>query len=277
MEQINSWKMHGGEQQVWRHDSAETKTPMAFGLFVPPQAAKGPVPLVTYLSGLTCNWSNVTEKAGAQRVCAELGLAFLAPDTSPRGLDLPGEHETYDFGSGAGFYVDATISPWADNYRMYSYITKELPDLVNDLAPLDRARQSIMGHSMGGHGALTIGLKNPKTYKSISAFAPICSPINCPWGDKALSGYLGDDRKAWRDYDACALLEDGYRAADILVDQGAADDFLAEQLKPELLTAACGEANQPLTLNRRAGYDHSYYFMASFMADHLRWHAERLR
>ena len=175
-----------------------------------------------------------------------------------------------------GFMLMRPKTHGRDNYRMCSYITKELPGLVKDHAPLDMTRQSIMGHSMGGHGALTIGLKNPETYKSISAFAPICAPINCPWGDKALSGYLGNDKKTWRDYDACALLEDGYRAADILVDQGAADDFLAEQLKPELLTAACGAANQPLTLNRRAGYDHSYYFMASFMADHLRWHFERL-
>ncbi len=209
MEIIKEHKMFGGRQQVWRHQSAETKTEMEFALYLPPQAEEVPVPLVTYLSGLTCNWSNVTEKAGAQKICAELGLAFLAPDTSPRGTDLPGEHEAYDFGSGAGFYVDAAQVPWSDNYRMYSYIVKELRSLVEGMPAIDPLHQALTGHSMGGHGALTIGLKNPEIYKSVSAFAPISSPMNCPWGEKALSLYLGASKDDWRDYDACALLGAG--------------------------------------------------------------------
>jgi S-formylglutathione hydrolase len=276
MEKINEWRMHGGQQQVWRHDSSETKTPMEFALYLPPQAENDPVPLVTYLSGLTCTWANVIEKAGAQRVCAELGLAFFAPDTSPRGLDLPAEHDSYDFGSGAGFYIDATEVPWTEHYRMYSYITKELPGLLQNFPALDLSRQAITGHSMGGHGALTIALKHPDAYKSVSAFAPISSPINCPWGQKALTGYLGADQETWRAYDTCALLEDGHKGPDMLVSQGLADQFLDEQLKPELLEAAAQKAGQTLTLHRHEGYDHSYYFMASFMEEHLKWHAEHL-
>ena len=268
--------MFGGRQQVWRHDSRETKTAMEFALYLPPQAEEKSVPLVTYLSGLTCNWSNVTEKAGAQRACAELGLAFLAPDTSPRGLDLQGEHESYDFGSGAGFYVDATEHPWAGRYRMYSYVVKELQEIMAGMERVDATKQALTGHSMGGHGALSIGLKHPDIYQSVSAFAPICSPINCPWGQKALSGYLGDSPARWRAYDAAALVLDGKRLPDILIDQGDADEFLKEQLKPELFQKVCREEGQKLTLNYRSGYDHSYYFMASFIASHLTWHADRL-
>ncbi len=276
MECIKEYRMFDGRQQVWRHDSVETKTAMEFALYLPAQAASRAVPLVTYLSGLTCTWSNVIEKAGAQRVCAELGLAFLAPDTSPRGLDLPGEHDTYDFGSGAGFYLDATRDPWAGHYRMHSYVTEELQQAIACMEGLDTTRQSIMGHSMGGHGALTIALKAPEFYKSVSAFAPICSPMSCPWGKKALTGYLGDDRAQWRAYDACALLEDGHKSPEMLVDQGLADTFLREQLKPELLELAARSVGQTLTLNRHEGYDHSYYFMASFIDSHLNWHADRL-
>ena len=276
MQLVKEHKMFAGRQQVWRHDSAVTKTPMEFALFLPPQAEKKSVPVVTYLSGLTCSWANVTEKAGAQGMCAELGLAFLAPDTSPRGLDLPGEDESYDFGSGAGFYVDATEAPWDENYQMYSYVTKDLQRIISEKEQLDETRQGLMGHSMGGHGALTIALKNPDVFRSVSAFAPICSPMNCPWGETALTGYLGNDRDAWRADDACALLEDGHRCAELLVDQGEADEFLEEQLKPSLLQNACSAVGQPLQLRRQPGYDHSYYFMATFMEDHLRWHAAAL-
>ena len=216
-------------------------------------------------------------KKGEYRAsCAEEGVIFIAPDTSPRGDDVPDE-DGYDFGKGAGFYIDATEEPWAKNFRMRSYIERELPALIAEHFPIDMDRQGITGHSMGGHGALTIGLRNPETFRSISAFAPIASPLNCPWGEKALSGYLGDDRSAWREYDACALIEDGARTDALLVDQGTGDQFLEEQLKPELLAEACKNANIPLTLNMRSGYDHSYYFISSFMADHVAWHARRLK
>jgi S-formylglutathione hydrolase len=236
------------------------------------------VPVLWFLSGLTCTEENFTVKAGAQRIAAELGLMLIAPDTSPRGDDVPDDPEkAYDFGLGAGFYVDATVPPFALNYRMYSYLTAELPALIAAARPAaDLTRQGITGHSMGGHGALTLALKHPERYRSVSAFAPIVSPINCPWGVKALTGYLGEDRAAWRPYDACALIEDGARVADILVDQGEADSFLTGQLKPELLEAACAKAEIPLTLRRQPGYDHSYFFIATFIEDHLRWHAERL-
>lgn len=277
MEMKSESRCFGGRQQVWTHASKETGTDMTFGLYLPPSAEDGPVPVVLYLSGLTCTHANVTEKAGAQRVCAELGLALLAPDTSPRGTDLPGEHDSYDFGSGAGFYVDATQAPWDKHYRMESYVTGELLEVAAQIAPLDADSIAITGHSMGGHGALTLGLKRPDLFKAISAFAPIASPMNCPWGEKALSAYLGEDRDAWRAYDACALIEDGRRAeTGLLVDQGLADGFLEEQLKPELLEAACKAAGQPLTLHRQPGYDHSYFFIASFIEDHLRWLSERL-
>ena len=277
LETVSQARSFGGTQFVYRHDSAETGTPMRFSAFVPPQAANGPVPVVWFLSGLTCTEENFTVKAGAQRVAAELGLAVIAPDTSPRGEGVPDDPEkAYDFGLGAGFYVDATQEPWAKHYRMRSYIERELPALVAAELPVDMGRQGITGHSMGGHGAITIALRNPGRFRSVSAFAPIASPLNCPWGEKALGGYIGADRQAWREYDSCALMEDGRTLPDLLVDQGTADTFLTSQLKPELLEAAAAKAGIPLTLRRQEGYDHSYYFIASFMEDHLRWHAERL-
>jgi S-formylglutathione hydrolase len=278
LERISAAQCYGGLQATYRHESAETKTAMKLSVFTPPQAEQGPVPVVWFLSGLTCTEENFTVKAGAQRIAAELGLVLIAPDTSPRGDDVPDDPErAYDFGLGAGFYVDATVPPFALNYRMYSYLTAELPALVAaELPAADMTRQGITGHSMGGHGALTLALKHPERYRSVSAFAPIVSPMNCPWGVKALTGYLGEDRATWRTYDACALIEDGARMADILVDQGEADNFLANQLKPELLEAACAKAEIPLTLRRQPGYDHSYFFIATFIEDHLRWHAERL-
>ncbi|MFC4292499.1 S-formylglutathione hydrolase [Sphingorhabdus arenilitoris] len=265
----------GGSQGVYRHLSAETKTDMSFAVFVPPHEEGVKLPVIWYLSGLTCTHANVMEKGEYRRACAELGLIFVAPDTSPRGDNVP-DDDGYDFGQGAGFYVDAIRHPWAANFRMRSYIEQELPQIIAAHFPADMSRQGIMGHSMGGHGALTIGLRHPDTYKSISAFAPIVSPINCPWGQKALSGYIGDDPVLWREYDACALIADGARTGALLVDQGTADNFLADQLKPELLTAACRDAGIDLTLNMRDGYDHSYYFISTFMAEHLRWHAARL-
>ena len=275
-ETLSENKAFGGTQGVYRHASSATGTDMTFSVFVPPQAEHGPCPVLWYLSGLTCTHANVTEKGEYRAACAQHGIIFVAPDTSPRGEGVADE-DSYDMGQGAGFYVDATQEPWTPHFMMRSYIEEELPALIAGQFPVDMARQGITGHSMGGHGALTIGLRNPGTYRSISAFAPIASPLNCPWGEKALSGYLGDDRAAWREYDACALIEDGARAPGLLVDQGTADQFLEEQLKPELLEAACSKADIPLTLNLRAGYDHSYYFISSFMADHVAWHAERLK
>ncbi|MBX3562745.1 MAG: S-formylglutathione hydrolase [Sphingomonas sp.] len=271
-------RSHGGTQHVVRHASASTGTDMTFSVFVPPQADDGTkCPVVWYLSGLTCTHANVTDKGEYRRVCAELGLIFVAPDTSPRGDGVPDDPAgAYDFGLGAGFYVDATQAPFDRHYRMYSYITEELPAAFAGAFPADITRQGITGHSMGGHGALTLALRNPDRYRAVSAFAPIVAPGQVPWGEKALGGYLGDDRAAWRRHDAVALIEDGARVPEILVDQGEADQFLTEQLRPELLEAACAEAGIALTLNRRAGYDHSYYFISTFMADHLRWHAARL-
>jgi len=280
LETVSANRMFGGVQGVYRHQSRETRTPMTFSVFLPPQAVEegaGPRPVVWYLSGLTCTHANVTEKGQFQRACAELGLIFVAPDTSPRGEGVPDDPEdAYDFGLGAGFYVDATQAPWAEHYRMESYIVSELPELVAANFPVDMGRQGLTGHSMGGHGALTLALKNPGRWKSVSAFAPISSPMRCSWGEKALGGYLGPDREAWRRYDATALLDDGARVPELLVDQGEADNFLEGQLKPDLLEGACAKAGVPLTLRRQPGYDHSYYFIASFMEDHLRWHAERL-
>ncbi len=277
LEVVSQARCFGGTQFVYRHASAETGTPMRLAVFVPPQAKAGRVPVVWFLSGLTCTEENFTVKAGAQRVAAELGLMLVAPDTSPRGEGVPDDPEgAYDFGLGAGFYVDATQEPWAKHYRMRSYLERELPGLVGEALPADLGRQGITGHSMGGHGALTIALRNPGRFAAVSAFAPIVSPMHCPWGEKALSGYLGPDRAAWRAYDACALIADGARVPDILVDQGLADGFLENQLKPELLEEACAGAGQALTLRRQEGYDHSYFFIASFIEDHLRWHAGRL-
>ena len=265
----------GGSQRTYRHASAATGTPMRFAVYLPPQARHGAVPLFWFLAGLTCTEDNFTQKAGAQRVAADLGLALIAPDTSPRGADVP-DDEAWDFGQGAGFYLDATEAPWSTNYRMGRYIAEELPELLGQALPLDLARQGLCGHSMGGHGALTIGLRNPGRFRAVSALAPIVSPMNCPWGQKALGGYLGTDRAAWRRYDACALIADGARIPELMVDIGTADPYLERELKPDLLEAACSAAGVPLTLNRRAGYDHSYFFVASFIEAHLRWHAERM-
>jgi S-formylglutathione hydrolase len=275
MDVVSTNKAHGGVQGVYRHDSRETGTTMTFSVFVPDHEPGVKLPVLWYLSGLTCTHANVTEKGEYRAACAEHGMIFVAPDTSPRGDDVP-DDEAYDFAKGAGFYVDATEAPWSKNFRMRSYIETELPALIADAFPADMDRQGMTGHSMGGHGALTIALRDPVRFRSVSAFAPIVSPLNCPWGEKALTGYLGADRGAWRAYDACALIEDGARLSEILVDQGDADNFLAEQLKPELLKAACDKAGIPLTLRMQPGYDHSYYFISTFMADHIAWHAARL-
>ncbi|HQV02812.1 MULTISPECIES: S-formylglutathione hydrolase [unclassified Novosphingobium] len=276
MEQISANRSHGGTQGVYTHHSESTGTPMTFSVFVPDHAPGAKLPVLWYLSGLTCTHANVTEKGEFRAACAEHGIAFIAPDTSPRGNDVP-DDEGYDFGKGAGFYVDATQEPWATNFRMRSYIEQELPALVAAEFPLDMDRQGITGHSMGGHGALTISLRNPGRFRSTTAFSPIVSPLNCPWGEKALGGYLGPDKASWREYDACALIEDGARLPDLLVDQGDADNFLHEQLKTGLLVMAAKKAGIPATIRMQPGYDHSYYFISSFMADHVAWHAERLR
>ncbi|WP_313804914.1 S-formylglutathione hydrolase [Sphingobium sp.] len=277
MEQVSTNLAFGGVEGVYRHASAASGTDMTFSVYVPPHAEGAKLPVVWYLSGLTCTHANVTEKGEFRAACAELGLIFVAPDTSPRGEGVADDAGgAYDFGLGAGFYVDATQAPFAAHYRMWSYVTEELPALIAAHFPADMNRQSIMGHSMGGHGALTIGLNHPDRFKAVSAFSPIVAPSQVPWGQKALTGYLGTDKAAWRRHDAVALIEDGARLPDLLVDQGGADQFLAEQLRPELLEAACKAAGQKLTLRMQPGYDHSYYFISSFMADHLRWHAERL-
>jgi S-formylglutathione hydrolase len=276
-EVVAGHRCHGGVQAVYRHASRATGTSMAFSIYLPPAAETGRrCPVLWWLSGLTCTWENATTKAGFQGPAAAAGMIVVCPDTSPRGLDLPDEHAAYDFGSGAGFYLDATVEPWSGHYRMATYVTRELQDLVAASFPIDTGRQGIAGHSMGGHGALTLALKHPGLYRSVSAFAPICSPMRCPWGERALSGYLGSESDAWRAHDATALIEDGHRVPEILVDQGLGDTFLADQLKPELLEAACSEAGIPLELRRQPDYDHSYYFMQSFMADHVAWHADRL-
>ena len=277
LETVSTNRSFGGTQGVYAHTSAETGTRMTFAVFLPPQAdAPGvKLPVLWYLSGLTCTHANVMDKGEYRRTAAELGVIIVCPDTSPRGDDVP-DDEGYDFGKGAGFYVDATAEPWRANFRMYSYVTEELPAIIAANFPADMDRQAITGHSMGGHGALTIALKHSERFRSVSAFAPISAPLDCPWGHKALGGYLGDDRTNWRAYDATALIEDGARVAEILVDQGAADNFLAEQLKPELLQAACEKAGIALTLRMQPGYDHSYFFISTFMDDHIRWHAERL-
>jgi S-formylglutathione hydrolase len=278
IETVSLNKSHGGVQGVYKHASRETKTDMTFSVYVPPHQDGAKLPVVWYLSGLTCTHANVTEKGEFRRSCAELGLIFIAPDTSPRGNDVPGDPaNSWDFGLGAGFYVDATNAPFASNYHMWSYVTKELPELVAAHFPVDPARQSILGHSMGGHGALTVALSHPDRYRAASAFSPIAAPSQVPWGIKALGGYLGDDKAAWRKYDAVALIEDGARFSDFLVDIGDADPFLKEQLRPDLLEQTCAKAGIPLTLRLQRGYDHSYYFISTFMADHLRWHAARLR
>jgi S-formylglutathione hydrolase len=276
LETISTAKCFGGTQGVYRHASSATGTDMVFGLYLPPQAeAAAKLPILYFLSGLTCTHANASEKAGFQRVAAELGLIVVTPDTSPRGPEVP-DDPNYDFGQGAGFYVDATQEPFAKNYRMKSYIEDELPNLVEENFPADPKRRSIAGHSMGGHGALTIALRNPDRWRSVSAFAPIVAPSLVPWGEKALGGYLGPDRAAWRRHDAVALIEDGARVPEILVDQGSCDNFLKTQLKPDLLEVACREAGIALTLRMQPGYDHSYYFISTFIEDHLRWHRARL-
>ena len=276
MKVVSEAKSHGGRQLVVTHDSAATATPMTFSLFLPPQAETGRVPLVTYLPGLTCTHANVTDKGEYRRSCAQHGLAFLAPDTSPRGEGVA-DAEGWDIGLGAGFYVDATQAPWSANYRMWTYVTEELPALIEaEFRAIDMSRQAITGHSMGGHGALTIALRHPGRFRSVSAFAPIVAPSQVPWGEKAFSYYLGHDRTAWRTHDAVALIQAGARYPAIKVDVGAADPFLERELRPELLVEACGDAGQPLELEVRPGYDHSYHFVSSFMAEHLDWHARRL-
>jgi len=276
MDTLSVTRAHGGTQHVARHASSATGTDMTFSVFVPPQAEAGTAcPVVWYLSGLTCTHANVTDKGEYRRACAELGLIFVAPDTSPRGPDVP-DDEAYDFGQGAGFYVDATQEPFARNYRMESYVTAELPDLIAASFPADMERQAITGHSMGGHGALTLALRNPGRYRSVSAFAPIVAPSQVPWGEKALGRYLGPDRAAWRAHDAVALIEDGARVPELLVDQGTADGFLERELRTGFLAAACEKAGIPLTLRMQEGYDHSYFFISTFMEDHVRWHFERL-
>ncbi len=267
----------GGEQRTYRHQSTSTGTAMRFAVYVPPQALNGArVPVVWFLAGLTCTEENFTVKAGAQRVASELGLMLVMPDTSPRGEGVPDDADkSYDFGIGAGFYVDAAVAPWSTNYRMATYCAEELPALIKEHLPADLSRQSIMGHSMGGHGALTLALKHPARYRSVSAFAPICSPSTSAWGRKALTGYLGEDESAWRAYDTCALIADGKSVAEILIDQGTADQFLSD-LQPQKLEAACAAAGIPLTLRMQQGYDHSYFFIATFIEDHLRYHARHL-
>ncbi|WP_374501230.1 S-formylglutathione hydrolase [Zoogloea sp.] len=266
----------GGRQGFYRHESRAIGLPMKFAVFVPPQAASSPVPVLFYLAGLTCTEETFPIKAGAQRVAAELGLMLVAPDTSPRGANVPGEAESWDFGVGAGFYLDAVREPWARHWRMESYITGELRQLVASRFPADPARCGIFGHSMGGHGALTLALRHPALYRSVSAFAPIAAPSLCPWGEKAFGGYLGDDRAVWREHDASTLVEDGRRCPPILIDQGMSDPFLPTQLNPDRFEQVCADG-QPLALRRHAGYDHGYYFISTFMADHLAHHAQYLK
>lgn len=274
LEKVSENRCFKGQQAVFAHESRACNGNMRFSVYRPDREIQGEmVPVVTFLSGLTCTEENFTVKAGAQRVASELGLMVVAPDTSPRGQNLPGEDDAYDFGSGAGFYLDATQAPWSSAYRMYSYITRELREVLAANFHCDMTRQGIMGHSMGGHGALTIHLKHPETYRSVSAFAPIVAPMQVPWGQKAFRGYLGEDQEAWRAYDACELVRRNPSDATILIDQGAADSFLAEQLRPELFEKACEDSGQKLELRMQPGYDHSYFFIASFIEDHLRHHA----
>ena len=278
MEIVSETLSHGGVQGVYRHASSSTNTDMVFSVFVPPQPEKGePLPVLWYLSGLTCTHANVTEKGEFRAACAKHGIIFVAPDTSPRGEDVPDDPEgLWDFGQGAGFYVDATEEPWDRHFNMATYIIDELPRVIADHFPTDPARQGITGHSMGGHGALTLALRNPGLFRSVSAFSPIVAPGQVPWGRKALGHYLGDDRAAWRKNDAVALIEDGALVDEILVDVGDADPFIEKELRPELLEESCAKAGIELTLRRQPGYDHSYYFISTFMADHIAWHAERL-
>ncbi len=277
METLSIAKSFEGTQGVYRHRSDACQCDMTFALFLPPQAKDGPVPLLWYLSGLTCTHQNVMDKGEYRRIAAELGIAIICPDTSPRGEHVPDEKDNWQFGSGAGFYLDATQQPWSTNYRMATYIAYELAELVAANFPLDMQRQSIFGHSMGGHGAITLALKNPVRFKSVSAFAPITRPSVAGWSRPAFEKYLGPDEAVWRAYDSVALIEDGHRVPELLVDQGKADGFLEDGLRPWLLEEACAKAGIRLTLNMRDGYDHSYFFISTFMADHIAWHADRLR
>ncbi len=276
METLSIAKSFDGTQGVYRHRSDACHCDMTFAVFLPPQAKDGPVPALWYLSGLTCTHQNVMDKGEYRRTAAELGVAIICPDTSPRGENVPDEKDNWQFGSGAGFYLDATQEPYAENYRMATYIAEELPALIAANFPVDMQRQGIFGHSMGGHGAITLALKNPGRYKSVSAFAPIARPMVAGWSRPAFEKYLGNDETAWRGYDSVALIEDGYRLPELLVDQGKADSFLDDGLRPWLLEEACEKAGIPLTLNMRDGYDHSYFFISTFMADHIAWHAKRL-
>lgn len=277
LETLISAKADDGTQGIYRHQSSSTGTDMTFSVFVPSHPPGVHLPVLWFLSGLTCTHANVTDKGGYRAACAKHGIILIAPDTSPRGADVP-DVDVYDFGQGAGFYVDATRDPWQTHFKMRHYVEVELPTLIAAHFPMaDLSRQGITGHSMGGHGALTIALRNPDRFRSVSAFAPIVAPIASPWGQKAFDGYLGDDQSAWRPYDACALIEDGARLPELLVDQGDADSFLDEQLKTHLLADACAAAGIPLTLRMQPGYDHSYFFIATFMPDHIAWHAERLQ
>jgi len=276
MKTISTAKSHGGVQGVYSHASEACACDMSFAVFVPPQAKDGPCPVVSYLSGLTCTHQNVMDKGEYRRLAAELGLIIVCPDTSPRGETIPDEKDNWQFGSGAGFYLDATQAPFSANYRMYSYVAEELPALIAKEFPADMTRQAVFGHSMGGHGALTIALKHPDRFRSCSAFAPIVRPMVAGWSKPAFEKYLGADETSWRAYDAVALIEDGKRFPELLVDQGDADGFLEDGLRPWLLDEACRKAGIPLTLRMQEGYDHSYFFISTFMEDHLRWHAERL-
>jgi len=276
-EVLSEHRCFGGRQLFLKHASAEIGLPMRVSVFIPPQAAREKVPTLTYLAGLTCTEETFMTKAAAQRHAAQLGVMLVAPDTSPRGTDFPGQADNWDFGIGAGFYVDATQAPWSKHWRMYSYVNRELPALIASAFPADRDRAGIFGHSMGGHGALISALKNPQQYKSCSAFAPIAAPMRCPWGQKAFSGYLGADRADWSQYDASELVSRGAFPSEILIDQGTKDQFLKEQLHPDVFEAAAKKAGQKLTLRRQTGYDHGYYFIQTFIRDHLQHHARLLR
>lgn len=279
MELLSSTKSFGGWLKRYKHESLSVKSDMTFAIYLPPQAETQKVPVLYWLSGLTCNDENFTQKAGAFRKAAELGLAIVCPDTSPRGTDYPNEHESYDFGSAAGFYVNATVEPYSNTYHMYDYVVQELPHLIEANFPVTEKR-SISGHSMGGHGALICALKNPGMYQSVSAFAPIANPTNCPWGEKAFTGYLGEDKATWNEWDATCLVDSQVESATerlhLFIDQGEADNFLEEQLKPDALVEACEKADHPITLRRQLGYDHSYFFIASFIDDHLEHHSRAL-
>lgn len=266
----------GGIQGYYQHASAVVGLPMRFSVYQPPQAEQQRVPVLFFLAGLTCTEETFMIKAGAQRYAAELGLMLVTMDTSPRQTGIPGETDAWDFGAGAGFYLDATQAPWSQHYRMESYITQELRNIIVEQFPADLNRIGIFGHSMGGHGALTLALRYPEIYRSVSAFAPICAPIRCPWGQKAFNNYLGDNQQNWQKYDATALLQAGHRVPDLLIDQGFSDQFLTTQLFPEALEQACGDAGQPLTLRFHQGYDHSYYFISTFIGEHLKYHREAL-